>query len=230
MFPIRDTVPARSFPVINWLLIIANVLVFVLIEVPLASGALSKLILSYGVVPARLYSGSPAALITIVSSMFLHGGWLHLISNVWALFIFGDNVEDRMGAGRYFVFYLVCGAVAAMAQAAVDPASRIPAIGASGAIAGVLAAYFISFPRSRVVTFIPVFFLPWFVEIPAVIYLGFWFFSQFFNGVLALDMGSLGGGIAYWAHIGGFLAGLVLLPFFARPSRVLWRSGEYGPR
>jgi membrane associated rhomboid family serine protease len=150
--------------------------------------------------------------------MFLHGGWLHIIGNMWILLIFGDNVEDRMGSIRYLIFYLVCGVVSGLTQAFVAPASQVPAIGASGAIAGVLAAYLVFFPRARVVTFIPLFILPWFVNIPALIFIVLWFLLQFFNGVLALG-GAVSGGVAYWAHVGGFISGLLLVWLFAGRPR-----------
>lgn len=223
MFPIRDTIRSRSFPVINWLFIIANVAVF-LYESSLTAGQLNRLVYAYGMVPARVLSGDPLAAVTVFTSMFLHGGWLHLFSNMMALFIFGDNVEDRMGPGRYLIFYVLGGALAGIAQAAVNPGSTVPAVGASGAIAAVLGAYLVLFPGSRVVTFVPLFFLPWFIEVPAIIYLGFWFASQFFNGVLALDIGGAMGGIAYWAHVGGFVAGLLLVWFFARRRAYHYRA------
>ncbi len=222
MFPLRDTIQTRSFPAINWLLIIGNVLVFVLIELPLRSGQLERLALTYGLVPANLLTGQPWAVVTVFTSMFLHVGWFHLISNMWALFIFGDNVEDRMGPGRYLLFYLLSGVAAALAQIAIDPYSRFPMLGASGAVAGVLGAYLILYPSARVSTLVLLFFLPWFVEIPAVIYLGFWFISQFFNGMLALDTGTMSG-VAYWAHIGGFVFGLALVRTFIRRPPVLYR-------
>jgi membrane associated rhomboid family serine protease len=230
MFPIQDTIRARSFPAVNWLIIIANLLVFVLIELPLSPAQLDRLVLRYGLVPARLMIAQPQAVLTIFTSMFLHGGWLHLISNLWALYLFGDNVEDRMGSGRYLVFYLLSGVVAALAQVWVASDARLPMIGASGAIAGVLGAYLVLFPQSRVISLVLLFFLPLFVEIPAPIYLVVWFVSQFFNGLLALEMTPIGG-VAYWAHIGGFVFGLLLVPLFARRPRAYhrWYPDEYHP-
>jgi membrane associated rhomboid family serine protease len=148
---------------------------------------------------------------------------------MWTLYIFGDNVEDRMGSGRYLVFYLLAGIVAAAAHVFFTPDLRQPTVGASGAVAGVLGAYFLLFPNSRVVTFIPVFFLPWFVQIPAFIYLGIWFFSQVANGVM-LDQAM--GGIAWWAHIGGFVTGLVLVRIFTRRERVevAFHQGDIWPQ
>jgi membrane associated rhomboid family serine protease len=229
MFPIQDTVRTRSFPIVNWLLIISNVAVFVLLELPLRSGQLNQFVLTYGLVPVRLVDGQPWSVVTILTSMFLHGGWLHLISNMWALFIFGDNVEGRMGPGRYLIFYLLGGVVASLTQVVVDPASRLPMVGASGAIAGVLGAYLILFPSARVLTLVPLFILPWFVEVPAFVYLGIWFLLQFLSGVLALDMSTMGG-VAYWAHIGGFVCGLLLVRGFARRSQIYYRRYASGYR
>jgi len=230
MLPLKDTIRSRSFPAVNWLIIILNLAIF-LYETSLGPRQLDRLISTYGVVPARLIDGPPQEWLTLFTSMFLHGGWLHVISNLWALYIFGDNVEDRMGSGRYLVFYLICGVVAGLAQVFATSTTQVSSIGASGAIAGVLAAYLVLFPGARVITLIFLFLLPWFVEIPAILYLGFWFVSQFFSGVLSLGMTTTTGGIAYWAHIGGFLAGLVLLPFFARrsPAYHRWYPDEYRP-
>ncbi len=224
MFPLRDTIRSRTFPIITWLLVIVNVLVF-LFEVSLPTRTLNQLIFAYGVVPARFSLTNPLALlshpltlVTLFTHMFLHGGWLHVISNLWTLLIFGDNVEDRMGKGRYLVFYLIGGLVAAFAQIAVDPSSTVPSIGASGAIAGVLGAYILLFPGGRVLTFIPIFILPWLVEVPAFVFLGFWFVSQLFSGLLSLPHGGVAGGVAWWAHIGGFIFGAVFHRLFLMPS------------
>lgn len=230
MFPLKDTVRSRSFPAVNWALIIANLLIFIY-ESSLGRQALEALVTNYGVVPARLLGGGPGDYLTLLTGMFLHGGWFHVISNLWALFIFGDNVEDRMGSGRYLLFYLLCGVVAGLAQVLATPASPVPSIGASGAIAGVLGAYLVLYPGSRVITLVLLFFLPWFVEIPALFYLGFWFVSQFFSGVASLGMAAATGGVAYWAHIGGFVCGLLLVGLFARRPRThhRWYADEYMP-
>jgi membrane associated rhomboid family serine protease len=230
MFPIKDTIPSRSFPVVNWLLIVSNLLVFVLVEQPLRPSQLDRLIAVYGVVPAQCAvpvlaagasAGGPGLIagcaIPLFSSMFLHGGWLHILSNLWALFIFGDNVEDRMGSGRYLIFYLLSGLVAGVTQIAVSPLSTVPSIGASGAIAGVLGAYLVLYPGAKVITLIPILIIPWFVELPAILYLGIWFATQFFSGVSSIGAAE-SGGIAYWAHIGGFACGVVLVWLFARPA------------
>ena len=214
MIPLKDTVRARSFPIVNWILIAANIFFF-LIELSFGADA-ERMISAVGLIPARLLAlPSPGQVLTIFTSMFLHGGWLHLISNLLALYIFGDNVEDRIGHRRYLVFYLVCGLIAALTHVVLNSTSRVPTIGASGAISGVLGAYFILYPRARVITLIPLFILPWFVEIPAVIYLGFWFLSQLFNGALSVVSNAQPiGGVAFWAHIGGFLAGVLLIRLF----------------
>ena len=184
MFPIRDTVRTTRFPIMNWLLIGANVLVFIL-EINMSPALRNQLIQTFGLVPARLHLTNPVLLlrqpiflVTLFTSQFLHGGWLHLIGNMWTLFIFGDNVEDRMGPLRYLVFYLLSGMVANLMQAFVFKTSMIPAIGASGAIAGVLGAYILLFPRARVVTLIILFVFPWFIDISALFFIGFWFVLQ----------------------------------------------------
>jgi len=220
MIPIRDNIRSRSLPVVTWLIIIANVLVF-LYESMMASPQLDSFLMQYGLVPVQLTSVEPSAFVALFTSIFLHGGWMHLISNMLALFIFGDNVEDRMGKVKYFIFYMICGLVANLAQVLVNPSSQIPGIGASGAIAGVLAAYLILYPRARVLTIIPIFFLGWMQEIPAVIYLGFWIVSQLFTGVLSLGISMDMGGVAYWAHIGGFVVGLLLVKVFAKRQQYL---------
>ncbi len=237
MLPLKDTIRSHSFPIVNWLLIGATTLVF-LLEASLPSTVLNRLISLFGIVPARLHlndplslAANPLPLITLFTHMFLHGGWFHFLSNMWTLFIFGDNVEDRMGSGRYLIFYLISGVIAGLAQSAIAPASRVPAIGASGAIAGVLGAYFILFPRSRVISLVPLFFLPWFVEIPAVIYLGLWFVSQLFSGLLSLPQTGIMGGVAWWAHIGGFFFGMLFHRFFTPRRAVYYRQypDEYWP-
>lgn len=214
MIPLKDTVQARSFPMVNWILIGVNILAF-LIELNFGPD-IERFIAAFGLVPVRLLDvPSLAQVLTIFTSMFLHGGWLHLISNLLALYIFGDNVEDRVGHGRYLVFYLLCGLIAALTHIAFNATSPVPTIGASGAISGVLGAYFILYPRARVITLIPLFIFPWFVEIPAVFYLGFWFLSQLFNGALSFGAGAqMYGGVAWWAHAGGFLAGFLLVGLF----------------
>jgi membrane associated rhomboid family serine protease len=217
MLPLKDTVPSRSFPIVNWTLIAANVFAFVWLAD--AGAGSERLVAAFALVPKRflLDLANPYECLTLFTSMFMHGGWAHLFSNMLALYIFGDNVEDRMGSGRYLLFYLLSGLAAAFVHIFFNANSPVPTVGASGAISGVLAAYLIFYPTARVITFIPVFFLPWFVEIPALFYLGMWFFSQLFNGLFSVMAGVQAfGGVAWWAHVGGFAAGLVLAPFFAR--------------
>ncbi len=215
MIPLGDSVPRRRFPWVTYTLIAINVFIF-LIE--LRYGPEVRVLFErYGVIPARLWrwTEQPEVLLTLITSQFLHGGWYHIIGNMVYLWIFGDNVEDQMGHLRYLVFYLLSGVLAALAQAFMTPTSTIPSIGASGAISGVLGAYMIFFPTSRVVLGVPIFFYFTLVEIPAMIALGYWFLSQYLNGLLALATGALQvGGVAWWAHIGGFVAGLILGPIF----------------
>lgn len=216
MLPLQDTVPSRSFPVVNWLLIAANVVIFVMMA---SLGPMAERVVAFlGVVPVQfLRHPLPVEWLTIFTSMFLHGGWAHLFSNMLALYIFGDNVEDRLGSGQYLLLYVASGIIASVVHIVVNPNSAVPTIGASGAISGVLAAYVLFFPGARVITLVPLFFLPWFVEIPALFYLGFWFFSQLFNGLLTIVSGTQSfGGVAWWAHVGGFVAGLFLGPILAR--------------
>lgn len=216
MFPLRDTVRSRSFPIVNWLLISVNVLIFIIL---LGLGPQAEVwATALGVVPARLFGHFDLHnALTLLTSMFLHGGWAHLFSNMFALYIFGDNVEDRMGSGRYLLFYLVCGVAAAFVHAMFNPNSTVPTVGASGAISGVLAAYLLFFPSARVITLVPLFFLPWFIEVPALLYIGFWFLSQLLNGFLAIAGGMQAfGGVAWWAHVGGFVTGLLAAPLLGR--------------
>ena len=222
MIPIRDTIRSRSAPVVTLALIVVNVLVF-LHEIALGP-YIERFVYAYGLIPRRFvyWPGDPLdplRYIPIVTSMFWHGGWLHLIGNMLYLWIFGDNVEDRLGHGRFLVFYVGCGLIAALTQVALSPDSVVPTVGASGAIAGVLGAYLISFPRSRVVTFIPIIIFPWIVEIPAVAYLVLWFAMQLLSGVASLGQAEALGGVAWWAHIGGFVAGLLTVGVLA-PRRL----------
>jgi membrane associated rhomboid family serine protease len=214
MIPLYDTARSRRVPIINWLIIILNVLVFIY-EISLRAPALELLLRSWGLVPAQLAARPETEWIRILTSMFLHGGWFHLISNMWVLFIFGDNVEDRMGGGRYLTFYLLSGVAAGLLQSFLLPQSREPMIGASGAIAGVLGAYLILFPHARVASLVPIIFIFTIIQIPATLFLLFWFVSQLFSGWLSLG-GTAGSGVAWWAHVGGFLFGVVAVSFFAR--------------
>ncbi|MFN7035612.1 MAG: rhomboid family intramembrane serine protease [Bellilinea sp.] len=232
MFPLKDTIRSRSLPIMTWFIILTNSFVFLFIELNLSPFQLERFIRTFGLLGTRIQTDNPLTWYPLLTHMFLHGGWLHFLSNMWTLFIFGDNVEDRMGSFRFLVFYVFGGIAAGLLQLLLGP-PNIPSIGASGAIAAVLGAYFLFFPRAQVITFVPVFFLPWFVNIPAVIYLGFWFISQLFSGLVSLTLpaGMSMGGIAWWAHIGGFLFGLLLaLPFNDSTRRkVLYYRDEYYP-
>jgi len=214
VIPLRDENPSATTPVVTRTLIALNCVAFVY-EV-LVGPDLRGLIMSLGLVPERLtlaLHGSESLgppVLTMITSMFLHGGWLHLLGNMWFLGIFGDNVEDRLGRVRYVVFYFACGIAAAVLHYLSSPHSRLPTVGASGAIAGVLGAYIVTYPHARVVTVVPLF--PFFriMTLPAGLVLGVWFVLQFFSGALSL-LGSVEGGTAWWAHIGGFLFGMLLL-------------------
>jgi membrane associated rhomboid family serine protease len=235
MIPLSDTVRPRNFPLVNWILILTSTLIF-LYEISLSPAGLEDLFQTYALIPAKLPLHRPAGLLenpfilsTLFTSMFLHGGWFHFLSNVWVLHIFGDNVEDRMGHIRYLLFYLLSGATAGWIQTLMLPSSGIPTIGASGAIAGVMGAYILFFPTARILTLIPVFFIPWFIRLPAFFFLGFWFISQIYSGLfsLALPPGTQTGGVAWWAHIGGFLFGLAFARYFARRLVRVYREPKH---
>lgn len=214
MIPLRDNIPSSRPPVITVLIIIACVIVFVL-QVRHSD----LLVHEYGFDPSFLLHPDADhtltfTLLTILTSMFMHGGLMHIIGNMWFLWIFGDNVEDRMGHARFLVFYLLCGAIAAVTQAVLSAFAPMPSLGASGAIAGVLGAYFILFRGATVRALVPIIFVFTVIDVPAWIFLGLWFVYQFFSGVGSLgDAGA--GGVAFWAHVGGFVAGLILVKLFA---------------
>jgi membrane associated rhomboid family serine protease len=214
MFPLYDTVRSRRFPLINWILVLLNGLAFYY-ELTLSETQLHRFILDWGLIPAQLAFDSADSWMRVLTSMFLHGGWFHILSNMWILIIFGDNIEDRMGGMRYLIFYLLSGTVAALSQAFLYPTSTIPMVGASGAIAGVLGAYLVLYPRARIASLVPILFIFTVIELPALIFLGFWFVSQLFQGWLALG-GADVGGVAWWAHIGGFIFGLLMVRLFTR--------------
>jgi membrane associated rhomboid family serine protease len=198
------------------MLIIANILAF-LYEIQLDPAALQRFIFEWGIIPAELLADPSAEWRTIFTSMFLHGGWFHIINNMWVLFIFGDNVEARMGGIRYLIFYLLSGVAAVLLQTYVLPSSTEPMIGASGAVAGILGAYLILFPRSRIASLVPILFIFTIIEIPAVLFLVFWFVSQLYSGLFAIRGGG-DSGIAWWAHIGGFLFGVIMVFFFRKKT------------
>ena len=214
MIPLYDTIRSRRFPLVNWLLILANAAVF-WFELQLNETTLRDFIFTWGLIPTQLMSDPQDAWPTIFTSMFLHGGWFHLLSNMWVLYIFGDNIEDRVGGARYLLFYLLSGAAAAFLQIFITHDSSDPMIGASGAIAGVLGAYLISYPGARIASLVPILFIFTIVDVPAVLFLIFWFISQLYSGLFAIQGGSASG-IAWWAHIGGFIFGLIMVSFFGR--------------
>jgi membrane associated rhomboid family serine protease len=225
VIPLRDSVRTYSFPIVNISLIGITTLIFIL-EISMSPTALERLFANYGLVPARLHLedplellSNPLILVSSITYLFLHGGWLHYLSNIWTLYIFGDNVEDRMGSARYLVFYLLVGTLAGLLQALLEPKSWTPMIGASGAIAGVLGAFFMLYPRARVFTLIIVLIFPWFVNISALVYLGVWFVLQLFSGIAALNLPSAAsaGGVAWWAHVGGFVFGVLFYRLFIPP-------------
>jgi membrane associated rhomboid family serine protease len=233
MIPIRDTIPSRTFPIVTIGLIATNTIVF-LFEVSLGQ-RLGDFMMTFGLVPIRFFHSTDGGIYLIgrffpfVTSMFLHGGWLHIIGNMWYLWIFGDNVEDRMGHFRYIIFYLICGFAAGFTHLYFNQGSGVPTVGASGAIAGVMGAYFILYPTARVWTLIPIFFFGRIIPIPAYILLGFWILMQFVSGILSSGVSQ--GGVAWWAHIGGFAAGAILVFIFKKRKSKLPRqyADEYRP-
>jgi len=224
MIPLRDTVPTKNHPVVNNTIIGVNVLIF-LYQLTQGIG-LDKFIYIYGLVPARysipqisVYFTPFQQAFSFLSFMFLHGGFWHLLGNMWSLYIFGDNVEDRLGHLRYLLFYIICGLASGLSHMLLNLNSNVPTIGASGAIAGVMGAYFILHPRAKILTLIPIFFIPYFIEIPAAFFLGIWFVLQFLNAAASQGQGS---GVAWWAHIGGFVFGIIFLKLLlALPSASL---------
>lgn len=219
MIPLRDKNPTRLVPYVNIAIITVNVIVF---GYEVAQGAeLEGFIRRFAIVPADItssivnHSFSLPLLRNTIASMFLHAGWLHLGGNMLYLWVFGDNIEDKLGHSRYLVFYLICGLLSTGLYVYVDPQSAVPTIGASGAISGILGAYVLLFPKAKVLTVIPIFIFLQFVELPAIIVLGLWFVLQFFSGLASLGYQTAeAGGIAWWAHIGGFVGGLLLIfPF-----------------
>lgn len=229
MIPLKDDTPRLTTPYVTYFLIALNTVVFVFEQV-LDRPAHDAFLAQFGLVPARLTAavhGSPGAslgfgVLTIFTSMFLHAGWIHIISNMWVLWIFGDNIEDHLGHFRYLLFYFGTGLAASLLHIAFNPGSPFPTVGASGAIAGVMGAYFLLYPSARVLTLIP-FFIIYFTWLPAWLVLGYWFVAQFLSGAatsIAAQTQASGGGIAFWAHVGGFLAGLGLIKLFpAQPRR-----------
>lgn len=222
MIPIRDAIQSKNYPIVNTAIIGLNVVLFLM---QLLQGQrVTQFIITYGLVPAR-YSVPEIAIhfsfgqqvLALFSFMFIHGGFWHLLGNMWSLYIFGDNVEDRLGPIRYLLFYLLCGLTSGLSHLFINWHSQIPTIGASGAIAGVMGAYLILYPKSKILTLIPIFFIPYFIEIPAIFFLGIWFVIQFLS---AAGAQAQAGGIAWWAHIGGFVFGIIFLKLFLKIPEV----------
>ena len=232
MFPLRDDAPRFGTPFITLALIVVNVAVFVYqfwlaIESP---GAQQTFVETFGAIPLRAEQALAGryplieGIGPVFTSIFLHGGWLHLIGNMWFLWIFGDNVEDELGHFTYLLFYLACGLLASLAHILANPESMVPAVGASGAIAGVMGAYLVRFPSARITTLVWIFVFITTIELPAVVMLVYWLAIQFFSG--AAETGGAGtGGVAWWAHVGGFVAGAVLI--WSRPRRRRYRRAYY---
>ena len=215
MIPLRDVIPSRTTPYITVTIIILNAVAW-LFELATPRDVLPAFLQVYGVVPANFRAS------TLITSMFLHGSWSHVMGNMWYLWIFGDNVEDRVGHGRFIIFYVLCGAAAAFGQMALDPASRLPLIGASGAIAGVMGAYFVLYPHSRVLTLVPLIIFWEVIELPAIFLLGFWFLMQLFSaGAIAVTASAGRGGVAFAAHAAGFVVGIGAV-FVLRKRQSTW--------
>jgi membrane associated rhomboid family serine protease len=230
LLPVRDGVATRYPPLVTWAVIGVCVAVY-LVEAGLPPRAFERFLFEHGLVPARFFG--PTALQrppglweyrTFFTHMWLHGGFFHLLANMWTLLVFGPAVEDRLGTGRYVGFYLACGLAAGLAHALVEADSTVPAVGASGAIAGVIGAYARLFPRARLVLVVPVLFVPFFLEVPAILFAVFWFLTQVIPGLATLGAGGEAGGVAWWAHIGGFVAGWGLGPALRRPR---WRYRRF---
>lgn len=223
MIPLRDVIPSRTTPYVTVTIIVLNAIAW-FVELSLPDDARQVFLTVYGVVPAHFHT------VTFFTSMFLHGSWMHIIGNMWYLWIFGDNVEDRLGHFRFIFFYLLCGGIAAAGQIAMDPLSTLPTIGASGAIAGVMGAYFVLYPRSRVLTLVTIIFFWEIIELPAILLLGFWFLLQLVSaGAVAVtaSTGGGGGGIAFMAHVAGFLTGIAAVFVLKRPQSQVWDDSPY---
>jgi len=222
MIPIKDTIPRIGSPFVTWALIAVNGIIFIF-EISIPKDVLSQMFYVFGLVPARyslpnwayIHGLSFDDYLSFLTNMFLHGGWLHILGNMWFLYLFGSRVEDHMGHIRFLIFYLLSGIAANVIFFLVGIHSKVPEFGASGAIAGVMGAYIAMFPKARIVTLIFVLFFPFFVDLSAFFYIGFWFILQLFSGTLSFASQKTGG-VAWWAHIGGFIAGIVLLPFFRK--------------
>ncbi|NPA39272.1 MAG: rhomboid family intramembrane serine protease [Thermodesulfobacteria bacterium] len=235
MIPLQDILPRRNPPIMTWLIILINVLVF-FHELHLTPYQREIFFHTWGFIPARFFDPAFKGLVvepfyekylTLITHLFIHGGWFHIIGNMWTLWIFGDNVEDRLGPFNFLVFYLGCGILASLFHGFIYPHSTIPVVGASGAISAVMGAYFVMFPFARLLVLFPILFIPFFFEIPAFLYLIFWFFIQFYSGLFSLVIPGGVGGIAWFAHIGGFIAGATLHRLFCKGKCKFYKD-EYG--
>lgn len=234
MLPIRDTVQSKTLPIVTIGLIVVNSIVF-FFQLSLGHH-LDGFVGTFGLIPVRFIhmmekGNYIAGLMPLFTCMFLHGGWFHIIGNMWYLWIFGDNVEDRVGHAKYFIFYVLCGLLSGLTHTLMNPNSGIPTVGASGAIAGVMGAYIILYPRAKIWTLIPILFFVQFFEIPAFIFLGFWVLMQLLIGAFSSNMGPLSGGVAWWAHIGGFATGAILIFVFKKRVKNMPKqyADEYRP-
>ncbi len=231
MIPLKDNIPYQGFPTFTWILIFLNATIF-FFEISIPKDLLQQLFYLFGLVPARYSLPSWASIhglpfddyLSFVTNMFLHGGWLHILGNMWFLYLFGSRVEDRIGHFRFAIFYVLSGIAANVIFFMTDTHATIPEFGASGAIAGVMGAYIVLFPRARILTLIPILFFPFFFELSAFFYIGYWFILQLFSGTLSLTYSNAQGGVAWWAHIGGFIVGIVLLPILRKKEDSYRRS------
>lgn len=218
MIPLRDSAKSGTFPVVNLAIIVLNLLIYFK-EVTIEPYRLNQIFYTYGLIPAdvlnAVFTGGPLTpvLINFITATFIHGGWVHVIGNMLFLWVFGDNVEDRLGHFKYLLFYLLAGIAGGLVHVITNPVSTVPVVGASGAVAGVLGAYIIAFPRSRILALVPIIIIFTLMEIPAVIFIALWFFIQLFNGVASL--GGTANPVAWWAHVGGFLMGMLLIKTMA---------------
>lgn len=225
MIPLRDSVKSGTFPFVNITIIVLNLVIYVH-EVLLEPYALNQFFYTYGLIPADVlnsfYTGAALTpmLVNLVTATFVHGGWLHVLGNMLFLWVFGDNVEDRLGHARYLLFYLLAGAAGGVAHIVTNSASTVPVVGASGAVAGVLGAYIIAFPRARILALVPLLIIFFLAEIPAIVFIAIWFVLQLFNGVASL--GGTATTVAYWAHVGGFVVGALLIVVLAKRREVDW--------
>ncbi len=222
MIPLRDTIPSQNPPVAVWLLIGVNAVCFVL-ELQMGPAELTQMLHTFGLVPAKF---GVDRLWQLVTCSFLHGSLMHLVANLWTLWIFGDNVEDRMGPVRFVGFYLACAVLASLVELLQQPGSPAPMIGASGAIAGVMGAYLVMYPRARIILLVPLLFWPLFFTMPALLFLGYWFVVQVLSGGLGQGASAQVGGVAFGAHVGGFIAGVALHPLFVRRTPRRCQSDE----